>query len=170
MMQVHFGNIPAAHLLHPSLQMGCFCATQKLLNRTKYSKVSLYEPGRLNSRLLSAVYHQPSINLLHDCCKLATSEIAEKAFSTMARATVKFVRLNSAKVNVISAQIWPHRLENRRPNSSPDCCNSRLEAALETRSKPLCATVYSPNKTGSIQAEQGIQNVQQCFSRVTFCV
>jgi hypothetical protein len=33
-------------LLHATLQMGSFSATEKLLNQTKYWKVGLYESGR----------------------------------------------------------------------------------------------------------------------------
>jgi hypothetical protein len=47
-VEANFGNIPAAHLLHATPQMGYFRANQKLLNRTTRSKIILYDTGRLN--------------------------------------------------------------------------------------------------------------------------
>jgi len=49
--QIVFGGKVAAHLLHATLQMGCFSAIEEeLKNQTKYSKIGVYESGRLISK------------------------------------------------------------------------------------------------------------------------
>jgi hypothetical protein len=47
-LTVQTSNSGAAHLLHATLQMGYFGATEMMLNHTKYKKVGSYESGRLN--------------------------------------------------------------------------------------------------------------------------
>ena len=48
--QIVFGGNVAAHVLHATLQMGRFSATEEELNQTKYSKIGVYEQGRLISK------------------------------------------------------------------------------------------------------------------------
>jgi hypothetical protein len=47
------GQETAAHLLHATLEMGYLSATETLLSRTKYSKVGVYDTGRLAAFSLS---------------------------------------------------------------------------------------------------------------------
>jgi hypothetical protein len=41
-----FGKLFGAHLVHKTLQMGCFCATDSTLSDSKQMKRGVYEQGR----------------------------------------------------------------------------------------------------------------------------
>ena len=42
------GRLFGAHLVHKTLQMGCFCATEGTLSDSKQMKRGVYEQGRKN--------------------------------------------------------------------------------------------------------------------------
>jgi len=41
-----FGRLFGAHLVHKTLQLGCFCATERTLSDSKQMKRGEYEQGR----------------------------------------------------------------------------------------------------------------------------
>jgi hypothetical protein len=43
-----FGRLFGAHLVHNTLQMGCFCATERTVSDSKQTKRGVYEQGREN--------------------------------------------------------------------------------------------------------------------------
>ena len=45
---VSFGRLFGAHLVHKTLQMGYFCATERTLSDLKQMKRGVYEQGRKN--------------------------------------------------------------------------------------------------------------------------
>ena len=47
-LELSCGRLFGAHLVHKTLQMGCFCATERTLSDSKQMKRGVYEQGRKN--------------------------------------------------------------------------------------------------------------------------